>query len=195
MPLQQVDPLSFNQLPFFPLSSGDQLLSIMFAAPSGFANTSGVLPSGEANFLDFNQYELIINKYTSPLTFAQTFNTSRHKSQSIVAPNGLEYYTSKQFIKEPPYYTDSIVLDNDGNLNGFYIQALSSAKNSRDYSINDFSIFNSYVHYDHSGISIIPPFDPRQVTNPLAFALTFNPYNFVSLGTQRFNLYSRQYRK
>lgn len=183
-------------LPFFPIDSGTQLKSIMFAAPSGFANVSGVLPSGEANFLDFSQVETIINKGTYPVTIPDTFNNpTTHSSQSIVAPIGLEYYQSKQFIKEPPYYTESTV-NGDGSINGIYIQALSNSKATRDYSINDFSIFNKYVHYDSSGLT--PPASdllPAEVgSTPHMYAFTFDPSTFISLGVTRFNFYSKQYR-
>jgi hypothetical protein len=182
--------------PFFPIDSGVQLLSIMFGQPSGFANVSGVLPSGEANFLDFSQVELVINKGTNPATTPDTFSGTTHYSQSIVAPYNLGYYWSKQHIKNAPYYTDSTVVDTQtGELDGIFIQALSNGSGSRDYSINDFNIFNPYVHYDHSGITApAQNLIAAQVTEPYAYAFTFNPSGFIMLGTQRFNLYSTQYR-
>jgi hypothetical protein len=188
MSLVNINTLNFQQLPFFPLSSGDQLLSIMFAAPSGFANVSGILPSGEANFLDFSQVETYIHK--NPQISPKTFNNpTTHSAQSIVAPVGLNFYQSPQFQKAAPYY-----IDTNGTT---YIQALSNAQSSRDFSINDFNIFNRYVHYESSGTPDIPDpaLDPINIGNdPFIYGLTFNPSNFISLGVTRFNLYSKQYR-
>jgi hypothetical protein len=190
MPLGQTNKLEYVILPFFPIDSGVQLLSIMFSTPSGFANTSGVLPSGEANFLDFSQNEQYIYK---PNFAPKTFTGAGHYTQSIVEPTGLEYYQSKQFIREPPDYINTLV-NNNNEPNSFFIQALSNSKASRDYSINDFSIFNPYVHYDHSGVTNVPSEPANMVTDPLSFAFTFDPSDFITLGTVTFNLYSRQYR-
>jgi hypothetical protein len=198
MPLGPTDKLEFKQLPFFPLSSGDQLKSIMFSAPSGFANTSGVLPSGEANFLDFSQDEKYIYK---PDFTPKTFTGIDHYPQSIVAPIGLDYYQSKQLIKEPPDYIH-VLVNSDRTLNGVFIQALSNGTFSTYFSINDFSIFNPYVHYEASGLTpavgapygAIDNYDENTATDAHYYSWSFDPSSFISEAVTRFNIYSKQYR-
>ena len=196
MPLGPTDKLEDNQLPFFPLSSGDQLLSIMFASPSGFANVSGVLPSGEANFLDFSQAETYIYK---PDFAPKTFTGSNHVSRSVVAPTGLNFYTSELFVRKEPEY---IHPDKDAYPSSGYtsIQALSNANFSTYFSINDFSIFNPYVHYEASGVlptlanrSAIDNFDNTQ-NDAHYYSWSFDPSSFISQAVTRFNVYSKQYR-
>jgi len=197
MPLGPTDPLQFKQLPFFPLSSGDQLLSIMFSAPSGFANTSGILPSGEANFLDFSQYEQFIYK---PDFTPKTFTGIDHYSQSIVAPTGLDYYQSKQLIREPQDFIN-VKVNSDQTLNGNFIQALSNGTFSTYFSINDFSIFNPYVHHEASGLvpAVSAPYNAidnyeNTATDAHYYSWSFDPSSFISEAVTRFNIYSKQYR-
>jgi hypothetical protein len=196
MPLGPTDKLEFKQLPFFPLSSGDQLLSIMFSTPSGFANTSGVMPSGEANFLDFSQNEQYIYK---PDYTPKTFTGSNHVSRSVVAPTGLDYYASELFIRKEPEY---IHPDKENFPTSGYtsIYALSNGNFSTYFSINDFSIFNPYVHYETSGVqrslsdpSAINNFETMQ-NNAQYYSWSFDPSSFINVAVARFNIYSKQYR-
>jgi hypothetical protein len=181
---------------YSPISSGDQLASIMFARPSGFANVSGVMPSGEANFLDFSQTETYIYK---PDYTPKTFTGASHFIESIVAPTGLDYYQSKLLIREPPDYIN-VKVNNDETLNGIFIQALSNANFSTYFSINDFSIFNPYVHYETSGVvptledqSAINNFE-QTATDAQYYSWAFDPSLFISQAVTRFNIYSKQYR-
>jgi len=190
------DLLPFQQLPFFPISSGDQLLSIMFARPSGFANVSGVMPSGEANFLDFSQTETYIYK---PDYTPKTFTGINHYAQSVVAPTGLDYYQSNLLIKEPPDYINTTV-NSDNTLNSIPIQALSNANFSTYFSINDFSIFNPYVHYETIGVRpllsnpcTLDNFETT-ATDAQFYSWAFDPSLFISVAVTRFNIYSKQYR-
>lgn len=107
---------------------------------------SGILASGEANFADTSQVEIV-----------NTFDTVN----SPLNRNGLNF-------TENSY--------------------LSNASLSRDLSINDFQIFNSYVHYvpnPNGG-------DGQLETVPYAFKI--NTSEFYNKAVSRFNIYNTKYR-
>lgn len=85
--------------------------------------TSGILGSGEANYFDTNQ---LLNN-DNAIDF--TKNNVIYTGGSINAPD--------------ENINTSIISPTELN----FSQVLSNGKVSRDYAINDFSIFNPYIHY------------------------------------------------
>ena len=101
-----------------PLSSGDMVL------PSG-----AVLPSGEANFLDLDQYGKAINAtYPSPTNFVDDSGTYIGKDLNADLIPGSEITDST---------LSPVGLDTP----------FSNTEDAASGQISDFTIFNKYIHY------------------------------------------------
>jgi hypothetical protein len=78
------------------------------------------------------------------------------------------------------------------NRNGFNFTEnvnLSNAPLSRDLSINDFSIFNPYIHY------VKNPNGGGGVIEQSPFSFKINTSTFYNLAVSGFNIYNTKYRK
>lgn len=122
--------------------------------------SSGIMGLSEANFLDTNQI----------------LNDNNTIDNSIINPiySGVPH--------NPTNSTDSIFKGN-----GLYLN-FSNGTSSRDYSINDFTIFNPYIHYMNN-----PKGGSGRLTKtPYAFLIDTS--SFINTAVNRFNIYSIQYR-
>ena len=110
-----------------PLGTGEMAL------PSG-----AVLPSGEANFFDFQQQGKALNAtYPSPADFT---GASGVRVTSPVNPD----LASELVLIEGSGIQGSLLAPTDLNT------PFSNTENAASGQISDFTIFNSYVHYYQS---------------------------------------------
>ena len=123
---------------FTPLTSGEKSLS---------EYPSGILASGEANFEDISQAEIVT-----------VFTTS----VPVLNRNGFNFTENTK---------------------------LSNAPLSRDLSINDFEIFNPYIHYVKS------PKGGKGVIETSSYAFEIDTTSFYNLAVSGFNIYNTKYRK
>jgi hypothetical protein len=123
---------------FTPLTSGEKSLS-------GYPG--GILASGEGNFEDISQTEIVT-----------VFTTS----VPVLNRNGFNFTENTK---------------------------LSNAPLSRDLSINDFEIFNPYIHYVKS------PKGGKGVIETSSYAFEIDTTSFYNLAVSGFNIYNTKYRK
>jgi hypothetical protein len=118
---------------FTPLTSAEKSLSTY---------PSGILASGEANFEDISQTEIVT------------------------------------------IFTTSVPVLNRNGFNFTENNKLSNAPLSRDLSINDFKIFNPYIHYVKS------PTGGRGILEISSYAFEIDTASFYNLSASGFNIYN-----
>ena len=137
--------------------------------------TSGILASGEANFFDTNQSI----GGSSELNNNNTIDLSK---QNVIYSGG---------AINPDESTDNPSSISPSGLT--FSSILSNGKLSKDYSINDFSIFNDYIHY-------IPRAKPIKDYNSLLniefsnYGFNVDTSSFLNKATVFFNIYSKDFR-
>lgn len=153
------------ELTNLPLTSGQKQL------PSG-----ALLPSGEANFFDFSQ--------------SHENNSGSGINSLYPNPSGgiftEEYWNISGIYKTYPENSGLTVVDTSGifHYNGLS-GVFSNGPQTRSSGINDFVIFNPYIHY-YSQVGVAPTFASAAIKIPFVsdyrIAYTFNPYSLLPSG-------------
>jgi hypothetical protein len=122
----------------------------------------------------------------TPLTYEQKYG---HLSNpSGVLASGQANFEDPLQIETTTVFTSSVPLLNRNGLVYTENNYLSNAKQSRDFSINDFQVFNPYIHYYPS------PNAGNGIINKKASAFEINTSGFYNLAVSGFNMYNTKYR-
>lgn len=125
---------------------------------------SGILASGEANYYDLNQnpttrtfegyngYYITVNIGSSPM-FSTPLLDTEETNTSIFSPYGL-----------------------------YFDRTLSNARDSIDYSINDFNNFSPYIHYTPN------PLGGLGYMDPYGYAFIIDTSVFLNLAVFAYNV-------
>jgi hypothetical protein len=96
---------------------------------------------------------------------------------------------TESYLNGKVVYTTTAPLLNHNGLDFTENTYLSNARVSRDFSINDFSVFNPYIHYCPN------PKAGQGMLDKTSAAFEINTSGFYSIAVSGFNIYSKQYRK
>ena len=132
----------------------------------------------------------------APLTYAEKYGPD----PEVVWQSGSSVFISGQANFEDPTQTESYLngkvvytttapLLNRSGLDFTENAYLSNARVSKNFSINDFSVFNPYIHYYPN------PNGGQGVINKISFAFEINTSGFYNIAVSGFNIYSKEYRK
>jgi hypothetical protein len=96
---------------------------------------------------------------------------------------------TESYLNGKVVYTTTAPLLNRNGLDFTENNYLSNARVSRDFSINDFSIFNPYIHYSPN------PKAGQGMLDKTSAAFEVNTSGFYAVAVSGFNIYSKEYRK
>lgn len=119
--------------------------------------------------------------------------TSEQKSIALfpsgILPSGEANFEDTSQVETINVFNTGVPLLNRNGLNFTENVNLSNAPLSRDLSINDFQVFNPYIHYSKNPNGGLGKLDQT----PYAFEI--NTSGFYNLAVSRFNIYSKKYRE
>jgi hypothetical protein len=131
----------------------------------------------------------------SPLTYEEKYGPNPSqvwKATNSVFISGQANFEdpnqTESYLNGKTQYTTTLPLLNRNGLDFTENTDLSNARITKDFSINDFSVFNPYVHY------FANPNAGQGMLDKTSAAFEINTSTFYNVAISGFNIYSKKYR-